>query len=63
MADARQGSKKRSPTDPAALVDGAKEKGENLREKAPCFLRCPNLARSMPKEGGSHFSGANPVNN
>jgi hypothetical protein len=44
----RRWGKKRSPTDPAALVDGAKEKGENLREKAPCFLRYPGLARSMP---------------
>ena len=42
---------KRGPIDLAALVDGAKEKGENLLEKAPCFLRYPDLARSMPSWG------------
>jgi hypothetical protein len=40
--------KKRSLTDPAALVGEAKEKGENLREKARGFLRYHDLARSMP---------------
>ena len=39
---------KERPHRPSRVGRWGKEKGENLREKAPSFLRCGFYARSMP---------------